>query len=588
MSADLFLPNISRWLELGQYQQIKNIILDRTHTPKVREHGMDIILGVCNHLNSEKTVWSPEMEECCEFSLLMVAQLSNPKEVLIALQEQVAEFGSSSKFKILLLPFQAVLLRLPDKQSNILNMVLETIGEHVSSLPLPSPEQCFEGKDRILLDTDPKVQCISDIYEALAEFYAPFVKQMSLNRVQTKLDDQTCLRERRRVLKKNLLKTMEQPLICMDLHFAEGKSPSLLRRIAEKLVHHLSCVCGDFFSLPEIVHHFQGKYKCPSSSSFDDGSPPPTLKSLGMIFYLVYGEQLSCLSVPSVYSQQFIFHTVLQYADLLLRSGEPLVVHKGLILIQGLLKHVGDSSLSMDCLDHPIHFQIFQSLIWLAVSGVNSREFKALSVELWRPYLDKLHLAARHHLLNSLLPTLEHPGLRGLVINIVKDQIALCLDKDLPYFLHDRLDAYLPLIWKLPQDVETDLLEHMDSIMSALNLARFLLLRDRPNVSGFAKHLPLFEVQFTEPLARALKLSRAHYEHYESELSKIGSGVVAICSVLLSMPEMSLEQRKSVITSAINSFDLLESVLARVVECLHSFSGSPPTCERDPLETTDN
>jgi hypothetical protein len=59
MSADLFLPNVNRWLELGQYQQIKNVILDRAHTPKVREHGMDIILGVCNHLNSEKTVWSP-------------------------------------------------------------------------------------------------------------------------------------------------------------------------------------------------------------------------------------------------------------------------------------------------------------------------------------------------------------------------------------------------------------------------------------------------------------------------------------------------------------------------------------------------
>ncbi len=572
MSADLFLPNISRWLEEGQYQQIKNVILDRAHIPKVREHGMDIILGVCNHLNSEKSVWSAEMEECCEFSLLMVAQLSNPKEVLIALQEQVAEFGSSSKFKILLLPFQAVLLRLPDKQSNILNMVLETIGEHVSSLPLPSPGYCFEGRERILLDTDPKVQCISDIYEALAEFYAPFVKQMSLNRVQTKLDDETCLKERRSVLKKNLLKTMEQPLMCMDLHFAEGKSPNLLRRTAEKLVHHLSCVCGDFFSLPEVVHHFQNKHQC--SSSFDDGSPPPSLKSLGTIFYLIYGERLACNSVPCVYSQEFVLHTVLLHADLLLRTTEPLVVHKGLLLIQGLLKHVGDSSLSIDCLDHPIHFQIFQSLIWLAMSGVNSREFKILSVELWRPYLDKLHPGARYHLLQSLLPTLEHPGLRGLVINIIKDQVALCLDKDLPYFLHDRLEGFLPLIWRLPQDVETDLLEHMDAVMNALNLARFLLLRDKLNTSGFTKHLPLLEAQFMEPLAKALNLSRAHYE---LELSKIGSGVSAMCNVLISLPEMSLDQQKSVVETALNSFDLLESVLARVAECLHSFSGSPVT-----------
>ena len=570
MSADLFVSNINSWLEQGQYQQVKNVILDRAYTPKVREHGMDIILGVCNHLNSEKTTWSPEMEECCEFSLLMVAQLSNPKEVLIALQEQVAEFGSSSKFKVLLLPFQAVLLRLPDKQSNILNMVLETIGEHVSSLPLPSPGYCFEGQERILLDTDSKVQCISDIYEALAEFYAPFVKQMSLNRSSSKLEDETTIRERRRVLKKNLLKTMEQPLICMDLHFAEGKSPNLLRRTAEKLIHHLSFVCSDFFSLPEAVRQFQGKHQC--LSVLDDGNPPPSLKSLGTIFYLIYGEQLSCISIPCVYSQEFIFHTVLLHADLLLRSGEPLVVHKGLLLIQGLLKHVGESSLSIDCLDHPIHFQIFQSLVWLAMSGVNSREFKVLSVELWRPYLSKLHPGARYHLLQSLLPTVEHPGLRGLVINIIKDQIAFCLDKGLPYFLHDRLNACLPLIWKLPQDVETDLLEHMDAIMSALNLARFLLLRDKQDASGFVKHLPVLEEQFMEPLVRALSLSRAHYE---LELNKVGSGVSAMCNVLISLPEMSLDQQKSVIETALNSFDLLESVLARVSECLHSFDGSP-------------
>ena len=576
MSSDIFLSNINLWLEQGHYQQVKNVILDRSFTPKVREHGMDLILSVCNHLNSEKTVWSPEMEECCEFSLLMVAQLSNPKEVLIALQEQVAEFGSSSKFKILLLPFQAVLLRLPDKQSNILNMVLETIGGHVSSLPLPSTEYCFEGNERILLDTDPKVQCISDIYEALAEFYAPFVKQMSLHRnAVAKLDDETCSRERRRVLKRNLLKTMEQPLICMDLHFAEGKSPSLLRRTAEKLVHHLSSVCSDFFSLHEVVDVYQDQ-SCSSSPTppFQDPSSPPSLKATGTLFYLIYGEKLPSTSVPCVYSQEFIFHTVLLDADVLLKSRESLIVHKGLLLIQGLLKHIGDSSLSTDCLDHPVHFQIFQSLISLAMSGGTSREFKIMSVELWRPYLNKLHPGARYHLLYSLLPTIEHPGLRGLVINIIKDQIALCLDKDLPYFLHDRLNSCLPFIWKLPQDVETDLLEHMDPIMNGLNLAIFLLLRDKPNQSGFVQQLPSLESDFMEPLTKALSLSRAHYE---LELTKIKSGVSAMCNVLVSLPEMSLDQQKSVVETALNSFNLLESVLARVAECLHSFAELPPT-----------
>jgi len=555
-----FICDINGWLEDGQYQQVKNVILDPASVQQVREFGMDIILGVCSHLNSEKTVWSPEMEECCEFSLLMVAQLSNPKEVLIALQEQVAEFGYSSKFKILLLPFQAVLLQIPDKRGKLLDMVLATIGEHVSSLPLPDTNNFCEGKDRLLLDADPKAQCISNIYEALAEFYAPLVKQVALNRPNqgAKQIDGVNLRERRGALRKNLLKTMEEPLVSMDLHVEEGCSASLLRKTAEKLVHHLSCVCSDLMSL---------------SPELEDS------KCLSTVFYLIYGEDVACSSLPLVYSPQFIFHTVVTHGHELLRSSQPLAIHKGLLLLQGILRHVSDSSLPVDCLDHPVHFKVFQSLVWLAVSGINIREFKVLTVRLFRLYLNKLHVEARHRLLQSLLPTLDHPGMRGVVINIIKDQIDLCLNKNWPYFLRDRLDVILPLIWSLPDGVETDLLEQMDAIMAALNLARYLLLRDATDdASGVALHLPALEEDFLEPLGRALKISTAHYE---LQLHKIQQQQQQQQQhdVADAMAAVSPDQQKSVIRLALNSFDLLGSVLARVGECLQSFK-TPPTANQ--------
>jgi len=565
MSAN-FITDINRWLEEGRYQEVKNVILDPASITQVRGFGMEIILGVCEHLNSEKTVWSPQMEECCEFSLLMVSQLSNPKEVLIALQEQVAQFGYSSKFKILLLPFQAVLLRIPDKQGKLLDMVLGTIGEHVNSLPLPDMSNFCEGKDRLFLDVDPKIQCISNIYEALAEFYAPFVKQVALNRTnQTKLPDGTNLRERRSVLRKNLLKTMEEPLVYMDLHVEEGSSASLLRKTAEKLMNHLSCVSGDFLSLSQTVDHL--RISC-NPSSEEDERLPSSAKSLSTIFYLIYGEECSCNSVPLVYSPELIFHTILVHADPLLRSTQPLATHKGLLLVQGILRHISDLSLPIDCLDHPIHFKVFQSLIWLAVSTINVREFKILTVQLFKLYLNKLHVETRYRLLQSLLPTLDHPGMRGVVINVIKDQIDLCLKRDWSFFLHDRLNGLLPLIWSLPQGVETDLLEQMDPIMNALSLARYLLLRDVTNVSGFTQHLPNLEVEFLEPLTKALKLSRAHYE---LELHKIGHDIAGDVNFISSMPTVSPDQQKSAIRVALSSFDLLSSVLARVSECLQSF-----------------
>ena len=561
-----FEQNISKWLEECKYQQVKDFILDSRNTAIVRENGMEIILAVCNHLNSEKTIWSVEMEECCEYSLLMVAQLSKPKEVLIALQEQVEMFGHSSRFKILLLPFQALLLRLPDKQSEILNMVLEGIGEHVRVLPLPD-SHLYEGKDRILLDTDPKIQCISDIYEALAEFYAPFIKQMSLNKVPNKTDDQISLQDRRAVLKKNLLKIIEEPLVNVDLHVGQRSAPSLLRRTAEKLIQHLASICGDFFSLKNFVHHLQASMK--AKSSVDDLKPPPTLKAIGTLFYLIYGEQFQSSSIPCVYSKAYVFHTVLPLVNILIETQEPMSVHKGLLLLAGVLKRVDDASLSTDSLDNPVHAEVFQSLVAVAVS-CNVNEFKTMAVGLFRPYVNKLKIEARYNYLRSLLTNIHHPGVRGLIIDMIRDQIALCLDRQLPYFLNDKLAGLLPFIWKLPQDVETDLLEHMDPTLSALNLARYLLIRDKANASGMADHLKLLELQLLDPLSKGLKLSRAHYE---LELKKVESGQdTTTADCLAPMPQISLDQQRRVFSMALNSFDLLESVLARVYECLHPSS----------------
>ena len=558
-----FELSISKWLEEGKYQQVKDFILDSRNTTIVRENGMEIILAVCTHLNSDKTIWSVEMEECCEYSLLMVAQLSRPKEVLIALQEQVEMFGHSSKFKILLLPFQAVLLRLPDKQSNILNMVLESIGEHVRVLPLPN-HQLFEGKERILLDADPKMQCISDIYEALAEFYAPFIKQMSLTKPVGKTDDQLCLKDRRTVLKKNLLKIMEEPLINVDLHVGDRESPNLLRKTAEKLIQHLSSICGDFFSLENFVQHLQAKAL---NDVDNDAKPPPTLKSVGALFYLVYGEQCQSSSIPNVYSKEYVFHTVLPLANLLLKSREPLSVHKGLLLVSGMLKQVDDCSLSISCLDDPAHSEVFQSLIDVAVL-CNVREFKIFAVRLFRPYINKLQMDARYNFLRSLLSSVEHPGVKGVVIDMIQDQIVLCLNQNLPHFCHDNLGGLLSSIWKLPQDVETDLLEHMDPTMSSLNLARYLLIRDKTNASGVADYLKVLETEFLEPLGKGLKLSKAHYE---LELKKLnGDATTDEDNFLRKLrKEMPIEEQKKAFSMALNSFDLMESVLARVVELLH-------------------
>ena len=554
MTTDFeFEDNIAKWLSQGQYQRVKNVILDRNNIATVKEKGMEIITEVCLHLNDDGTVWSAEMEECCEFSLLMVAQLSNPKEVLLSLQEQVDLFGESSRFKILLLPFQAVLLRLPDKKCNLLNMTLATIGEHVKHLPGPDIfDTLLEGDERLLLDTEPRVQCISDIYEALAEFYTPFLKPVSLRFLQKSPDEDPALNVRRQVLKKNILNIMGEPLASMDLHAGQSGSSSLLRVAAEKLVMHLSYVCGDFFSL------------CANAAASHSSEDIP----VATIFYLIFGEQLHCSSIPQVYTPGFIIHSIQPYANLLLNSFNPLQVHKGLLLTRGIFTRIEDASLSSTLLDHPVHLDTLLALVNIAIK-CTEKEFKVMAIDLFRPLLNKFQLDARYIFLRSLLSNVNHAGVKGFLINLIKDNVGVCLNTQSPFFLQDKLSALLPLIWHLPHGVETDLLENMDPIMGALNLARFLLLRDKTNTSGFADHLNMFDADFLQPLAKGLSLSRAHYE---LELNNLKMGKMMDADGLLrSSSQMSCENQIPVFQMALNSFDLLESVMARVSECIHLY-----------------
>lgn len=515
---------------------------------------MEIISAICSHLKKENTEWSADLEECCEFALIMVAQIANPKEVLIALQEQLAEFGSSPKFKILLLPFQASLLQIPDKQSVMLNMVLETICEHLKCLSLPAETECFEGNERLIMDADPKVQCIFDTYEALAEFYSPFVNEVSLKKTILRADGFD-VHERRRILKENLVRILANPLASLDLHADEGKSPSLLRRSAEKLICHLENLAGNFIAL---LAHFDAKSDAP------EGSEPGSSYSLGLgvLFYMVYGEEHSCTAVPQVYSVEFIMEAMLRLSCILLSTSGQLVNHKGLLLLQGVLKRVRDSSLSADMFDETFHLQIYRSLSMLNVSEKYSRELRTLALTVWRSYLSKFQLQSKHRLLSNFIFGLRKVEVKGLVITSLKDELASCLDNNFPLLFPSGFDKLLRQIWTLPNGAESDLLEHSDSLMCAMNLARFLFIKDRCNSSGFADTLPHLKNEFLQPLSKAINLSRSHYSLELRQFEDRSKG-----KPNASLADITAIQELTFYRKALSYFDLMESVLARVNEC---------------------
>uniref|UniRef100_A0A8C3TP38 Glomulin, FKBP associated protein n=1 Tax=Catharus ustulatus TaxID=91951 RepID=A0A8C3TP38_CATUS len=168
-----------------------------------------------------------------------------------------------------------------------------------------------------------------------------------------------------------------------------------------------------------------------------------------------------------------------------------------------------------------------------------------------------------------LLKTSNHAGVEGYIIKNIKDQIHLALTYDNIWFTGHHLISLLDLVLSLPEGAETDLLQNSDRIMASLNLLRYLVIKDceSDNQTGVWTTLGKIEQNFLKPLRVGLNMSKAHYEA-EIKNKKENRKV---CSVTVSgekMPAMTTGMQLQVLHSALFTFDLIESVLARVEELI--------------------
>ncbi|XP_006728927.1 glomulin [Leptonychotes weddellii] len=185
-----------------------------------------------------------------------------------------------------------------------------------------------------------------------------------------------------------------------------------------------------------------------------------------------------------------------------------------------------------------------------------------------------------------LLNTSNHSGVEAFIIQNIKNQIDVSLKRthNNKWFTGPQLISLLDLVLFLPEGAETDLLQNSDRIMASLNLLRYLVIKDneKDNQTGLWTELGKIENNFLKPLHTGLNMSKAHYEA-EIKNSQENSQEVQkskdLCSVTVGgeeIPNMPPEMQLKVLHSALFTFDLIESVLARVEELIEIKTKSTP------------
>lgn len=190
-------------------------------------------------------------------------------------------------------------------------------------------------------------------------------------------------------------------------------------------------------------------------------------------------------------------------------------------------------------------------------------------------YINKLDPQGKYTLFRCLLSTSNHSGVEAFIIQNIKNQIDISLKKTQnKWFTGPQLISLLDLVLVLPEGAETDLLQNSDRIMASLNLLRYLVIKDneKDNQTGLWTELEKIENNFLKPLHTGLNMSKAHYEA-EIKNSQEVQKSKDHCSLNVGreeIPNMPPEMQLKVLHSALFTFDLIESVLARVEELIET------------------
>uniref|UniRef100_G1RHJ6 Glomulin, FKBP associated protein n=1 Tax=Nomascus leucogenys TaxID=61853 RepID=G1RHJ6_NOMLE len=501
-----------RCIEEGYTDQLLEIIQNENNKVIIKNMGWNLVGPVVRCLLCKDKEDNKRKVYFLIFDLLV--KLCNPKELLLGLLELIEEPSGkqiSQSILLLLQPLQTVIQKLHNKAYSI-GLALSTLWNQLSLLPVPY------SKEQIQMDDYGLCQCC----KALIEFTKTFVEEVIDN-------------------KENSLEN-------------------------EKLKDELLKFCFKSLKYPLLTAQFL-------EQSEEGGNDPFRYFASEIIAYLVFVQGIRIDQLPMVLSPLYLLQFNMGHIEVFLQRTEESVISKGLELLENSLLRIEDNSLLYQYLEIKSFLTVPQGLVKvMTLCPIETLRKKSLAM--LQLYINKLDSQGKYTLFRCLLNTSNHSGVEAFIIQNIKNQIDMSLKRtrNNKWFTGPQLISLLDLVLFLPEGAETDLLQNSDRIMASLNLLRYLVIKDNENdnQTGLWTELGNIENNFLKPLHMGLNMSKAHYEA-EIKNSQEAQKSKDLCSITVGgeeIPNMPPEMQLKVLHSALFTFDLIESVLARVEELI--------------------
>nr|XP_055208173.1 glomulin isoform X1 [Gorilla gorilla gorilla] len=573
-------------IEEGHTDKLLEIIQNEKNKVIIKNMGWNLVGPVVRCLLCKDKEDSKRKVYFLIFDLLV--KLCNPKELLLGLLELIEEPSGkqiSQSILLLLQPLQTVIQKLHNKAYSI-GLALSTLWNQLSLLPVPY------SKEQIQMDDYGLCQCC----KALIEFTKPFVEEVIDNK-ENSLENEKLKDE----LLKFCFKSLKCPLLTAQfLEQSEEGGNDPFRYFASEIIRTLmterstvfpqaQLPCPAFLHptlyrhngflsaighpFPKMIFNHGRKKRTWNYLEFEEEEHKQLADSMASLAYLVFVQGIHIDQLPMVLSPLYLLQFNMGHIEVFLQRTEESVISKGLELLENSLLRIEDNSLLYQYLEIKSFLTVPQGLVKvMTLCPIETLRKKSLAM--LQLYINKLDSQGKYTLFRCLLNTSNHSGVEAFIIQNIKNQIDMSLKRtrNNKWFTGPQLISLLDLVLFLPEGAETDLLQNSDRIMASLNLLRYLVIKDNENdnQTGLWTELGNIENNFLKPLHIGLNMSKAHYEA-EIKNSQEAQKSKDLCSITVGgeeIPNMPPEMQLKVLHSALFTFDLIESVLARVEELI--------------------
>lgn len=446
---------------------------------------------VCENLPEEL---SDNQKNSLRTLLDKLVAVGNPKELLYVLLEPCEAFKSTSLF-LTLLPYLERTLEKINVEKNSMDIVLNTIYSHVKCIPCDmdcSIVQTDDGNQVQDVSSEAVQGIIHCIESIMKELLLPF-----LHHSRSKLNPNQV-----HLICDFLLKTMSYPLLYIYPNDVCLQCCKLVMDCLTLLTPTLSTLYSSEAGVEEIFAPGSLIPNAPELAMNETAVEP----GLGNLGYLVLCESLNGQSFPKVFATQHRMRVMLPSIHrLLIRSSHPVVLYKALSMANLLLQGFAKASVEQDFMELPT-FRSFIPFCHWSMQFSQLLPLRRLASSVHSLLINALSVKSKCSAFQWILEEEQSPDILGHTYSLIKDLLHSnwASGKDQDAVTASCLDM-LNKIFTPPAENKTgNLLADLNKISAALNLALYLVLRDRRRLSPYTERMNSYIKQYIEPIGLCL------------------------------------------------------------------------------------